>query len=162
MVARARKLIEICLVTSTLKVLKLFYQSNRAKVFKSLRRGDRVSGAQHRLEDVSDAESVDGHVPRLPELEDVVGVPPSVVELAVGEAQQLPAQVEDRVEDQVEPRQPDHVVGDLEIDKVILWYIQDPQIKLVPSCMNLNWSQLEAIFTQPMDKSQFENLKLEI
>ena len=54
------------------------------------------------------------------------------------------------------------MVGDLEIDKVILWYIQNPQIKLVPSCMNLYWSQLEVIFTQPMDKSQFENLKLEV
>ena len=83
---------------------------------------DRVPGAQHRLEDVSDAEPVDGHVPRLPELEDVVGVPPAVVELAVGEAQQLPAQVEHRVEHQVEARQPDHVVRNLAKQWNCKWY----------------------------------------
>ena len=72
-----------------------------------------------------DAESVDGHVPGLPKLEDVVGVPPAVVELAVGEAQQLPAQVQRRVEHQVEARQPGHVVRNLQMRQlfsgVYLW-----------------------------------------
>ena len=101
-----------------------------------LRRGDGVARAQHGLEDVSDAEAVHGHVPRLPELEDVVGVPPSVVELAVGEAQQLPARVEHRVEDEVEARQPDHVVGNLESNGVIHLVLQKSPIRLVLSCVN--------------------------
>ena len=63
-------------------------------------------------------EPVDGDVPGLPELEDVVGVPPAVVELAVGEAEELPAGVEERVEHQVEAGQPDHVVRYLWGDSV--------------------------------------------
>ena len=41
------------------------------------------------LEEVSDGPSVDGQVPRLPEVEHVVRVPPVPVELAVREPQDL-------------------------------------------------------------------------
>ena len=54
-----------------------------------------------------------GQVPRLPEGQDVVGVPPVAVELPVGELHHLADRVEEGVEEQVEPRQPDQVVGNL-------------------------------------------------
>ena len=41
------------------------------------------------LEEVSDGPAVHGQVPRLPEVEHVVGVPPVAVELSVSEAQNL-------------------------------------------------------------------------
>ena len=57
--------------------------------------------------------SMDWKVPGFPEGEDVVGIPPIAVELAVGELHDLADRVEEGVEEQVEPRQPDQVVGDL-------------------------------------------------
>ena len=86
---------------------------------------------------MSDGPSVDGQVPRLPEVEHVVRVPPVPVELAVGEAQDLNQHsefekllefffhlilyladgVEEGVEDEVEPHQPDEVVGDRQLEQ---------------------------------------------
>ena len=68
---------------------------------------------------------MDGQVPVLPELGEVGGVPPVVVEVPghhhlpshvvhippVGELQQLAADVEQRVEEQPSAKQPQHVVG---------------------------------------------------
>ena len=68
---------------------------------------------------------MDGQVPVLPELGEVGGVPPVVVEVPghhqlpahivptppVGELQQLPAEVEQGVEEQPSTQQPQHVVG---------------------------------------------------
>ena len=61
-----------------------------------------------------DTPSVDGQVPLLPELDDVSGVPPVRVEVAVGELHDLANGVQERVEDQVEHRQPDQVIRNLE------------------------------------------------
>jgi hypothetical protein len=79
----------------------------------NLRRRHRVAAPQHGLEHVADAEAVHGNVPRLPKDEDVVCVPPVVVELAVGEAQDLAGCVQERVKDEVKPNQPDEVVREL-------------------------------------------------
>lgn len=56
---------------------------------------------------------MDGQVPFLPELDHVLGVPPVGVEVAIGELHDLADSVEERVEDQVEHRQPDQVIRNL-------------------------------------------------
>lgn len=54
-----------------------------------------------------------GQVPTAPENVDVVGVPPVVVEVPVGKVKQLPDQVQEGVEHDVEEYQPQQMVRDL-------------------------------------------------
>lgn len=54
-----------------------------------------------------------GQVPTAPEHVDVVGVPPVVIEVPVGKVKQLPDQVQERVEHDVEECQPQQMVRDL-------------------------------------------------
>ena len=54
---------------------------------------------------------MDGKVPVRPELLEVGGVPPVVVEVPVSEGEKLPHRVEEGVEVDVEEAEPDDVVG---------------------------------------------------
>lgn len=53
-------------------------------------------------------------VPGLPKGLDALGVPPVLVELAVPKLDQLPHQIHEGVEQQVETKQPEQVVGQLQ------------------------------------------------
>ena len=66
-----------------------------------------------RFVEMSDTPFVDWKVPHLPELDDVVCVPPVGVEVSIGELHYLADRVQEGVEQQVEPGQPDQVVGKL-------------------------------------------------
>ena len=54
-----------------------------------------------------------GQVPEPPECADVGSVPPIGVKIPIGERHQFSHSVEERVEQQVEPRHPQQVVRDL-------------------------------------------------
>lgn len=77
----------------------------------------RAAKVDHRKVEVADAPVVHGHVPVAPEDVDVVGVPPVVVELAVGKVQHFAHQVQERVEGQVEEAQPHQVVWDGQLEE---------------------------------------------
>jgi hypothetical protein len=64
---------------------------------------------------------VNGEVPHLPELDDVVGVPPVGVEVAVGELHDLAHRVQEGVKEEVEPRQPDQMIGKLKKMYIFSW-----------------------------------------
>ena len=62
---------------------------------------------------MSNTPLVNRQVPHLPELDDVVCVPPVGVEVPVGELHDLANGVEEGVEEEVEPGQPDEVIWKL-------------------------------------------------
>ena len=66
------------------------------------------------LVEVSHAPLVHRQVPHFPELDDVVGVPPVGVEAPVRKLQDLADRVQEGVKQEVEPSQPNQVIGNLE------------------------------------------------
>ena len=74
--------------------------------------------SDERFVEMSDAPLVNREVPHLPELNDVVGVPPVGVEVPVCELHDLADRVQEGVEQQVEPCQPDQVVWKLNFVKM--------------------------------------------
>ena len=57
---------------------------------------------------------MDGDIPCTPEARYCVRVPPVAIEIPVSEPEQFPSEVHQRVEDVVEPQQPEQMVGELQ------------------------------------------------
>ena len=62
-----------------------------------------------------DTPLVNGKVPHLPELDDVVGVPPVGVEVPVGKLHDLAHRVQEGVKEEVEPGEPDQMIWKLKM-----------------------------------------------
>lgn len=67
---------------------------------------------------MSDAPSMNRHVPRPPELVNIVRVPPIAVKVPVCKLQNLTEEIEERMECQVESTQPNQVIWDLKSSTV--------------------------------------------
>lgn len=57
---------------------------------------------------------MDGNIPSLPEVPDILGIPPITIELPVSKEKQLTHKIHQRVKDQVETQQPEEMVGKLQ------------------------------------------------
>lgn len=108
--------------------------------------GPTITHIHHGKVQMSHGPPMHGQIPVTPKNVDIIGVPPVVVEIPIGEMQQLADQVQKRVKQNVEHGEPGQMIGNLKIITNILIFI----IIIVIKILTANFNNLSVARVQSM------------